>query len=150
MRQPTVYKKYLSLCFMLVTLLYFTVHCEFSPNYDKEKYPCLMSGVCPDGYICDVGVCVPAIEEPCIPESHAGTICHDGKVYFHDSCGGLEELVDSCSDSGTCHDGACCVPKRDCAQEGLECAIDQDDGCGGTFSCSLCSGCESLCVEKHM
>ncbi len=74
-------------------------------NYDSDA--CLEWSVvtnCPSGQSCSGGVCA-AAPDSC--SSHHSKKCHDGDVYWYDSCGGREGLYDACSGDQICSDGKC-------------------------------------------
>ncbi len=67
-------------------------------------------------------------------------VCHDGNVWWQDSCGSFTEKVEDCDtySNSTCSDGQCVCNPEDCSS--YECGT-HDDGCGGTINCGTC--CES-------
>jgi len=65
----------------------------------------------------------------CVCTSHASTGCHQGDVWWFDSCGNPEEIQEECEHG--CQGGACGPCVADCT--GKDCG---DDGCGG--SCGDC------------
>jgi hypothetical protein len=66
--------------------------------------------------------------------SHYQKGCSDGDIYWLDSCGSLEDLLEDCAGNYVCEGGECvCQPNCN----GKECG---DDGCGG--SCGGCGTCE--------
>ena len=78
-------------------------------------------GDCLGGSVCENFACV------CVPQASTG--CHQGDVWWFDSCGNPESLYEDCEHG--CQGGSCGPCVGDCT--GRDCG---DDGCGG--SCGDC------------
>ncbi len=131
-------------------------------NYDADS--CLeWSSViaCPTGQTCTgAGVCSDDCEEEDYKE------CHNGDVYWYDSCGNRGEIYDACAANETCAGGACAAPcSNDCSTNGAKqcsgngyrvCGNHDSDSClewSSVFACpsgQTCSGngvCATSCVN---
>ncbi|MBN1896110.1 MAG: hypothetical protein JW789_00095 [Candidatus Aenigmarchaeota archaeon] len=83
-------------------------HCNddgsLTEKYCEGKEIKWKSTECPAGYVCKDAACVAAeAEEIC--ESHTYTVCHDGHVYWVDSCGNVQEKKEYCENG--CEEGEC-------------------------------------------
>ena len=79
------------------------------------------------------------LDHRCQPFSMDRSSCHQGDVWWFDSCGNAEFIREDCG-SATCIDGACCEP--DCASHDA-CGLD---GCG--HACGTCDG-DRFCFQDR-
>ena len=83
--------------------------------------------------------------DDCEPVSHSFTYCQDDILYWMDSCGDFEELLEACG-CGCTEDHAACQSPCDC-DEGL---LDCGSGCIDPDSdVAHCGGCNQPCDENQ-
>jgi hypothetical protein len=76
----------------------------------------------------------------CAPEDHKA--CHNGDVYWYDSCNNRGSLAESCTIDEDCVSGSC-VCAEDCASKGYECGTY--NFCGTSISCGTCDASDKTC-----
>jgi len=77
-------------------------------------------------------------------DSHTNTACHNGDVYWQNSCGNFEDIADNCTSTEICV-GAQCKPKTTTCED--ECSIEGKLSCDG----NTVVGCEEKndgCLDK--
>jgi hemolysin type calcium-binding protein len=124
---------------------------------------CLADGECNDGNQCSADECRPTLGcmntpldgTPCDDASVCTTVdacvtgtcvgkmplnCDDSSGCTLDSCDPTRgcEYANACTPNQVCVNASCCTPKA-CTDLRKECGA-WDDGCGGTVTCSPCSG----------
>ncbi len=100
---------------------------------------------CTDGHNCNDGRCIEG-DPQC--SSHVDRTCHDGNVHWKDSCGRIEEFIESC-ELGYCREGECTQsdPCRHLQRVCHEGNVWHQDSCGNLRRLVEECGRHSICEE---
>jgi outer membrane protein assembly factor BamB len=121
--------------------------CSIGCSSASQVGQCLSDGsgyaageVCASNQECRQGACV-----DCVPEAQRG--CSGDAVYWHDSCGRIGALIETCGLDQVCQSGECINDRIvcDCQCACSYCTADVTSSCEA--SSSGCSSCVEICLE---
>jgi len=95
--------------------------------------------------------CDGSTDEGCsVCDDHYEAKCHDGDLYWYDSCGTKEDKKEDCEHG--CEDGVCIAePQTECRDEDYECTIEDIPCCDGLVEIALAEydETEGMCIAAN-